>query len=1047
MVEVAVVMKIIKNCFREWVGSNKNHLGIGVVSLYASQVAAIQDTLGQKYDKHGGFKVKVKTIDGFQGGEEDIVIFSTAGTECSASFGSNNDKRTMVALTRARYCLWILGNESALVNEKSIWNDLLADAKKRKCFFNAGEDPNLTKAILNAKNELDQLDDLLNANSDIFKSSIWKDILNFTQVLRIWDILPSEDIPKVVKRLDRIFGSYTDDFINRCSEKCLDNETKEIPKSWEKSVEIIKIQKLDDNGNEAESSCYVEDSKVDESFLLLKFYLLSPVMVNHLLSDSKSNELEHLFEVSDEEHDNIHSLRSTFVLGRSGTGKTTVLTMKLFNMDESLNMYKEKEDSSTVDDGLVVRQLFVTVSPKLCQAVKHQVARMKRFSDLSFESLGVRSVALETFIRKKEVTYDRFNAVYWQKFNSKHTKMFDSSKVFTEIVSIIKGGQKSIDLVEGKLSRPDYLSLSKNRASSLSTDERNIIYDIYQSYEKMKMDKGDFDIADIVADLHQRLRNEKYEGDYIHFVYIDEVQDLTMSQIALFTYVCRNVESGFVFCGDTAQTIARGIDFRFEDIKSLFYSKFIPESEASAYNQGKDKAKTCILNQNFRTHSGVLKLSQSTIDLLSSFFPHSIDVLKPENSFIYGEAPVVLNCGSRKDAIVTIFGNTGHDGGKFVGFGAEQVILVRDDNARKEILNCIGKQALVLTILECKGLEFQDVLLYNFFGTSPLKNRWRVVYAYMDKQELDDTFAQTMKVASSPEEWKSRGEKLYYESNYEMAMMCFERARDFYWEKKSEAAGMTESAAQCFSDLGDYEQAGKLYIVKGKEPDLKRAGDCFYLAGSYEKAFKAYTRGKFFSECLKVCAKRGTYEVGLSTLQEWKVNEGGDRDWVNIEQTFRENCARSYFNKKDIKSMMKCIDDFHSIDFKRDFLRSLSLYDELLELEKKSCNYAEAIIIAKMMGDILCEVDLLEKMGNFYQAHELLIVYVLSNSLWSGGSNGWPLNPFTQKAELLERAMTSAKKFPSFRIELAQTEAGILSNKHVTNTELMDQLTCCRTNM
>lgn len=51
-----------------------------------------------------------------------------------------------------------------------------------------------------------------------------KDVLNFTQVLRIWDILPSEDIPKVVKRLDSIFGSYTDDFISRCSEKCLDNE-------------------------------------------------------------------------------------------------------------------------------------------------------------------------------------------------------------------------------------------------------------------------------------------------------------------------------------------------------------------------------------------------------------------------------------------------------------------------------------------------------------------------------------------------------------------------------------------------------------------------------------------------------------------------------------------------------------------------------------------------------------------------------------------------------------------------------------------------------
>jgi hypothetical protein len=104
-----------------------------------------------------------------------------------------------------------------------------------------------------------------------------------------------------------------------------------------------------------------------------------------------------------------------------------------------------------------------------------------------------------------------------------------------------------------------------------------------------------------------------------------------------------------------------------------------------------------------------LKLSQSTIELLYRFFPHSIDVLKFETSLIYGEAPVVLECGSRKNAIVTIFGNPGHDSGKIVGFGAEQVILVRDDYARKEILDYVGKQALVLTILECKGLEFQVV--------------------------------------------------------------------------------------------------------------------------------------------------------------------------------------------------------------------------------------------------------------------------------------------------------------------------------------------------
>ncbi|KAJ1399973.1 UvrD-like helicase, ATP-binding domain [Sesbania bispinosa] len=1317
MVEVAVVMKIIKKCFKAWLDSKEN-LSIGIVSPYAAQVVAIQDILGQKYDRHEGFDVKVKTIDGFQGGEQDVIILSTVRTNGSTSLQFiSSHQRTNVALTRARHCLWILGNERTLVNQENVWKALVLDAKKRQCFFNADEDNDLAKAIWDVKKELDQFDDLLNANSVLFKNSRWKvlfsdnflksfkklrsertkksvislllkissgwrpkrikvdllcgnsskmlkqfkveglfvvcskDIIKesrYTQVLKIWDILPPEDIPKIVKRLDSIFGSYTDGFISRCSEQCFEGNM-EVPMSWEKSIEIIKFKNVDNNVNEAElSGCdqriYVENSKVEESLLLMKFYSLSSVVVSHLLSDSNSSELDLPFEVSDEEHDIIFFSRSTFVLGRSGTGKTTVLTMKLFQNEKShhmaleetyglksaavpcLNYDKEYKESSAVNDRPVLRQLFVTVSPKLCQAVKYHVARLKRFicggntsaesssfeedidvdtsiqfknipdsfvnlptnsyplvitfqkflmmldgtvgnsfferfSDLSSlgQNCGVSSVALETFIRKREVTYDRFDSLYWPHFNSQHIKKLDSSRVFTEIISHIKGGMQAVEHGEGRLSREDYLSLSENRASSLSMQKREIIYDIFQGYEKMKMDKGDFDLADIVADLHRRLKIKRYEGDEMHFVYIDEVQDLTLSQIALFKYVCQNVEEGFVFCGDTAQTIARGIDFRFQDIRSLFYKKFVLESKRSSYNQGKEKGKISeifLLNQNFRTHAGVLKLSQSTIELVFRFFPHSVDVLKPETSLIYGEAPVVLECGNRKNAIVTIFGNSGHVGGKIVGFGAEQVILVRDDLARKEILDYVGKQALVLTVLECKGLEFQDVLLYNFFGSSPLKNRWRVIYEYMNEQdmleptesrqrlwicenaeefcrpmfdywkkkclvqfkELDDSLAQAMKVASSPEEWKSRGKKLYYQNNYEMATMCFERAGDSYWEKKSKAAGlratanrlrdlnpedanailreaaeifesigMADSAAQCFSDLGDHERAGvkhsfsialrfiphcmsfvdclrnstnakglsislalcevlclclagklnrlgelvrkigcdyvtdnwKLYLEKCEEPDLKRAGDCFYLAGCYEVASQVYARGNFFSECLTVCAEGRLFDIGLSYIQHWKQNGNADHvmvkshDLYTIEQKFLESCARNYFDDKDTRSMMKFVRAFHSMDFKREFLKSLNLMDELLLLEEESGNLMEAVNIAKMMGDLLREADLLGKAGKFMEAYEVVLFYVLANSLWSEGSKGWPLKHFAQKAALLERALSFAKEVSS----------------------------------
>jgi hypothetical protein len=52
-------------------------------------------------------------------------------------------------------------------------------------------------------------------------------------------------------------------------------------------------------------------------------------------------------------------------------------------------------------------------------------------------------------------------------------------------------------------------------------------------------------------------------------------------------------------------------------------------------------------------------------------------------------------------------------------FGADRAILVRDQQARKEIKTKVQDPELILTILESKGMDFDDVFLYDFFTTSP----------------------------------------------------------------------------------------------------------------------------------------------------------------------------------------------------------------------------------------------------------------------------------------------------------------------------------------
>ncbi|GMN31515.1 hypothetical protein TIFTF001_003284 [Ficus carica] len=150
---------------------------VGVISPYKAQVHAITEKVGKRYssDAQNNFSVSIRSVDGFQGGEEDLIIISTVRCNASGSVGFlSNRQRANVAITRARYCLWIVGNGTTLGNSESVWEKLVDDAKKRNCFHNAEEDQNLAHAIAAALLELNQINDLVNADSFLFKSAKWK---------------------------------------------------------------------------------------------------------------------------------------------------------------------------------------------------------------------------------------------------------------------------------------------------------------------------------------------------------------------------------------------------------------------------------------------------------------------------------------------------------------------------------------------------------------------------------------------------------------------------------------------------------------------------------------------------------------------------------------------------------------------------------------------------------------------------------------------------------------------------------------------------------
>ena len=79
-------------------------ISVGCITPYKAQVDAIQSKLRSIYGRREfAFSLNVRTVDGFQGCEEDVIIISTVTGIGNGSIGFlSKAQRANVALTRAR---------------------------------------------------------------------------------------------------------------------------------------------------------------------------------------------------------------------------------------------------------------------------------------------------------------------------------------------------------------------------------------------------------------------------------------------------------------------------------------------------------------------------------------------------------------------------------------------------------------------------------------------------------------------------------------------------------------------------------------------------------------------------------------------------------------------------------------------------------------------------------------------------------------------------------------------------------------------------------
>ena len=99
---------------------------IGVISPYSGQVRLIRQLFDETIEG-----LEIKSVDGYQGREKEIIVLSTVRSNESGTVGFlSNYRRLNVALTRAKRGLIVIGDDRTLRNDSTwaSWLDWVSDS-------------------------------------------------------------------------------------------------------------------------------------------------------------------------------------------------------------------------------------------------------------------------------------------------------------------------------------------------------------------------------------------------------------------------------------------------------------------------------------------------------------------------------------------------------------------------------------------------------------------------------------------------------------------------------------------------------------------------------------------------------------------------------------------------------------------------------------------------------------------------------------------------------------------------------------------------------
>ncbi|KAH7337230.1 P-loop containing nucleoside triphosphate hydrolase protein [Rhizoctonia solani] len=791
------------------------------------------------------------------------------------------------------------------------------------------------------------------------------------------------------------------------------------------------------------------------------------VPLNKSLFNSLAADLDMALPMVLDEHERkiVNHSGASIVIGRSGTGKTTALIYKMRTIDQA---------NATRGNYQPAKQLFVTRSRVLAQHVEatyqglveftnialksvdelKEMAKQsredpdralvefdsevdlrndlpERFSELEnshfplFISFDTLCSMLEADIRhilpgqigsatsRTLIGFEEFLHSYWPSFRGLN-HLLEPNLVYSEIIGVIKGSQAAFESKEGYLTRREYVDALSRRQYPLLADIREKVYTVFELYTKHKTSRCETDAADRSRLILRHLRQTIGESR-VDYLYVDEVQDNLMIDIHLLRTLVQSADNIY-WSGDSAQTVVAGSAFRINDLKAFTYRD---QTNAGSQNHRKTPAQftTFELNVNFRSLSGIVCFAGYIVQAIHNLFPESIDPMEPEKAKHYGDPPIVFT-DIRNEA--GYFENflLGSSASNRVVFGAQQAILVRDAETAEQLDARLQGLCNVLPIMDSKGLEFDDVLIYNFFSqsTAPptawshllgtargnqapppvLCSELKMLYVATTRArrrcwiwESDDAISQLkaqwvsrslvrverasqmigrLATTSNKAQWVSKGREYFSHRLYKLAAACFRQAGQLNDAKLSTAYHLMTRARlrrlrgdnpsvriDLIVAASELEECTQLPGIGNKANIYYHAATCYESAHELVRASAAYIHAGRHTRGVQILFDARDLNNGAKALVDNQKHL--DKDFF---ESLREEARMHFFTRREYSQLGPL---FNSAEDKIKYARDRNLKVQLKHILEEHQYYDELAV------EYLDEGDLDQGVGYYVKAY------------------------------------------------------------------------------